>query len=907
MRNHAVIKKSINLYLLIPIIAAALFTSFNFLGFYRAGEYRIYDQFLHIKPPIRENDSLLLLNVDDLAIAKVGMWPWSRSIMADGLILMKEFGAGYAVFDIEYTEESPMGVNSRFLEKELPEIFTREFSSIQENISALFEALAQGAIPLSEAQDFVEQLKGLTDESRRRLMETVNGIARDNDVYLGQAARFFENAFFTVNMLPDKDEDIPQELKDWTINNIPLTNVEVKGEVAESAVDIRPAILPVISNGRGAGFPNIVIDPDGVRRRVDLLIEHQGRYFPQLAFSPLLHWLNSPEVTVMEDKIVLNGARLPDGSVKDIAIPLDEGKRMIINWPKKEFDDSFRQLSYYYLVLHDQQEKALLHNLRLMNEAGYLRYYQGQSGLLDPYEYAESLKNEILEGGDTKGVEEYREVRAYFFEETGNFLKGDAENRILSDLDRLILSDQVPEEYKENYRRIKTDVKEIFSVSRELFDNLTQTRDILEKELKGSFCIIGWTGTATTDRGVNPFDETYDNVGTHASVANTILNQRFLDVLPWWYSAIFALFFTLLTFLIIRNLNPLPSILIGLGFIAALFGGSIAFFLATGIYFPILTPLLSVVVTFLAMTIIKFLSTAKEKTYIRNAFSHYLSADVISELLENPDKLTLGGEKKHITAVFTDVKGFSTISEALDPTDLVKLLNIYLTEMSDTILDIQGTIDKYEGDAIIAFFGAPIDFEDHARRACLAAIRMKKKEALLNQRIIEEKLSPSTLNTRIGINTGEMVVGNMGTARKMDYTIMGNAVNLAARLEGVNKQYGTWILLSESTRNAAGDGLITRRLDRVRVVGIHEPVRLFELVDEEGSLQDSMKEVIDIFHLGLTLFEEKKWDEAGGVFRKVLEIKPDDGPTNTFLKRCNDYQKNPPPQNWDGVFNLAVK
>ena len=192
---------------------------------------------------------------------------------------------------------------------------------------------------------------------------------------------------------------------------------------------------------------------------------------------------------------------------------------------------------------------------------------------------------------------------------------------------------------------------------------------------------------------------------------------------------------------------------------------------------------------------------------MRNAWGHYLSSEVINDLLANPEKLNLGGEKKFITAMFTDVRGFSTISEVLDPTALVHLINLYLTEMSDIILELRGTIDKYEGDAIISFFGAPVDLPDHARRACMAAIRMKRAETALNERFLAEKLAPSALHTRIGINTGEMTVGNMGTPQRMDYTMMGSSVNLAARLEGVNKQYGTWILISEITQDSARAGL----------------------------------------------------------------------------------------------------
>ena len=397
-----------------------------------------------------------------------------------------------------------------------------------------------------------------------------------------------------------------------------------------------------------------------------------------------------------------------------------------------------------------------------------------------------------------------------------------------------------PELWQE-YQSIRAEVEDSFSAIREDIQKLDDIRESLKQELAGAFVIIGQTGISTTDIGVNPFVEEYMNVGTHAAVANTILQGDFLDELPWWVSLLAALLITLVLSVVIRQISPVHSIIFGLLSILAVITADLLVFLATGQYLPILTPLIMVTLTFLTISGIKFIKTEGEKSFLRSAFSRYLSADVIKQIIDNPDRLNLGGEKKILSAIFTDIKGFSTISEQLDPTDLVKLLNEYLTAMSDTILDLRGTIDKYEGDAIIAFFGAPLEMADHGYKACLSAIRMKRLENELNHRFSESGMAPGPLVTRIGINTGEMVVGNMGTLQKMDYTIMGNAVNMAARLEGVNKQYGTWILASELTKNEAGDSFATRQLDRVRVVGIKEPVRLFELVEEHDRIDSNTR------------------------------------------------------------------
>jgi class 3 adenylate cyclase len=292
---------------------------------------------------------------------------------------------------------------------------------------------------------------------------------------------------------------------------------------------------------------------------------------------------------------------------------------------------------------------------------------------------------------------------------------------------------------------------------------------------------------------------------------------------------------------------------------------------------------------------------------LRRAFSTYLSEDVVEEIVSDPTRLQLGGVKRHMTALFTDVMEFTRIAESLPPEYLVDLLNYYLSSMSDIVLDEKGTIDKYEGDAIMAFFGAPIELPDHALRACFAAIRMKQLEKAVNKHVIENGISPSPLLTRIGINSGEMVVGNMGTQKKMNYTIISNAVNLASRLEGVNKQYGSWILASESTIRETEGKILTRKLDRIRVVGINEPVRIYEVLDIASEAGDALNEQVELFHRAHALFEERNWKDAEKLFKLFLSLVPGDPVTSLYLDRCRHFTDNPPEKDWDGVFNLTEK
>jgi adenylate cyclase len=902
---------------LIPAVILAIFAGLNFVSFFQTAEKRVYDLFLHLRPAVEQRDDILFMDVDDTAIANVGLWPWSREYMARGLILLREFDSTYVTFDIEYVDPSPQAVNARYLEQVLPREFDAQFGVVQSDIYGLFDALAQGYISLSDAGDYVDQLAARTEEVRVNLAAAVSSVVQDNDQLLGQAAGFHGQAFFTVNQLREieplssGERARRDELISFIESAVNLDSVEVvDGSKVQHGADLRPTIEPIVSRAAGAGFPNVVVDGDGVRRRIDLVSETNNVFYAQLVTAPLLDWLGDPTVRVEPDKITLVDARLPGAPITtNIEIPLATDGRMLINWPKATFLDSFRHLSYWRLVYHWEVEDEIVDRLRAMDESNFLFFYEGGDQILPLYDFAESLQADVVAGGDRSQIADWREYRQVFFEEVGAFLSSSAEQDLIAELDAAIDSGELSDDLVQTYGFIKEDAQSIFAETREKYDLFMENRQVLQDEVANSFVIIGWTGTSTTDIGVNPFEQEYMNVGTHAAVLNTILNETFLDDLQWWVPFVIAVVLSFLVVLLISKRKPSVALIIGFGAVILILAIGVVLFITTGIYMNILTPLLSVFITFIVLTGINFLNENKEKQVIRNAFNHYLSADVINEVLSDPQKLGLGGEKKNITALFTDVQGFSTISEAISPDQLVHLLNKYLTEMCDIILDVRGTIDKFEGDAIIAFFGAPIEMEDHPARACRAAVAMKKLEERLNVEFLGQKLTPSPLLTRIGINSGDMVVGNMGTATRMDYTMMGHNVNLAARLEGVNKQYGTWILVSEQTYKDTGRDFSWRKLDRVRVVGITQPVRLYELIDlrEEVDRNQNLIDKLRTFNTGLTAFEGKEWGEAEKNFKIVMDEYPEDGPAKYYLDRARKFKKTAPSLDWDGVFNLTKK
>jgi adenylate cyclase len=294
----------------------------------------------------------------------------------------------------------------------------------------------------------------------------------------------------------------------------------------------------------------------------------------------------------------------------------------------------------------------------------------------------------------------------------------------------------------------------------------------------------------------------------------------------------------------------------------------------------------------------------KEKRRIRSEFGQYLPPEVVRRLLLNPQLVE--PRKTEITVMFSDIRGFTTISEKLDAQDLATFLNLYLSDMTRIVFNRQGTLDKYIGDAVMAFWGAPFEEPGHSDRACQSALDMMKRvRELQNQWEADGK---PRMDIGIGLNTGVASVGRMGSSLRYGYTALGDTVNLSSRLEGLNKDYGTHILANESTYRASKDsGFAFRELDLIRVKGKLQPVTIYELIGRPADVTDDTMEILSRFTAARALYQARKWQEAQNAFQSILEKWPTDGPSRTYWKRCQEYLFDEPPLNWDGVFTMDHK
>ena len=422
--------------------------------------------------------------------------------------------------------------------------------------------------------------------------------------------------------------------------------------------------------------------------------------------------------------------------------------------------------------------------------------------------------------------------------------------------------------------------------------------------IDGKIALIGEVAEVAHDQFETPVGNIF-GVEVIANSIATILRSGPLKAASLGLELLLG-FLLLALFLCTRLIQaPLPrnslSIAVMLLYVLLTFYTYISF----GLVFSMSYLLIASVFSLLCINIRFYLAEMGQKTQIREMFGQYLSPKVVEDLVDDPSKIQLGGEEREMTAFFSDIQGFSAISERLTPTELVQLLNDYLTDMCDIIISSEGTVDKFEGDAIMAFWGAPTRQSDHAQRACFAAIDMNNRLIELRVKAVQEGITPLTV--RMGVNTGQMVVGNMGSSQRMNYTIMGDAVNLASRLEGANKAYGSGMMISESTYRSCEEDIDVRELDRIMVVGKSEPVTVYQLLSRKNQTTGADADLVDQFSKGLEFYKAGDFRLAKSEFSSCLEIFADDGPALTYISRCQAFADNPPDADWDGVYRLTEK
>jgi adenylate cyclase len=420
--------------------------------------------------------------------------------------------------------------------------------------------------------------------------------------------------------------------------------------------------------------------------------------------------------------------------------------------------------------------------------------------------------------------------------------------------------------------------------------------------------LVGATAIGIHDLRTTPFSPVYPGMEIHATVIDNILTQNFI-ARPRW-SKVYDLLAIITLGALIGILLPRMGALKGLLCAAALIVLHIFIgrwlFVHAGVWLNMVYPLLALATNYTALTVYAYVTEERERRKIKGAFMHYVAPVVIEEMLKDPARLKLGGDEKVLTVLFSDLQGFTSHSERYTPHEMIELLSEYYARMTEQIFAYQGMLKEYVGDELMAIFGAPLEQLDHAERACAAALAMREHRHTLRE--AWTKLGRPPLIARTGINSGLMLVGNLGSQYRFAYGVLGDHVNLGSRLEGLNKVYGTEILIGENTAQLVEKSFLLREIDLVRVVGREQAVRIYELLAAANVPFPLAKEkALRSYAAGLGAYRQQCWDEALGLFKEASALWPADGPSRIMAERCQIYQKAPPPEEWEGVFEALYK
>lgn len=422
---------------------------------------------------------------------------------------------------------------------------------------------------------------------------------------------------------------------------------------------------------------------------------------------------------------------------------------------------------------------------------------------------------------------------------------------------------------------------------------------------KDKIVFVGATAAALFDMKAIPFASQIPGVMLHANIVDNLLHGNFMEEVSPETTVLYVLLVGLILGLALPRVSTWNKLLI----FFVVVGGGVALglwlFSSRNIVLHMVPPLFTGLACYAGLLFYQVVVEEREKRKIKGSFKQYLSPKIIDIITKDPSKLKLGGEERRVTIFFLDIAGFTTMSESLHPNQLVEVMNDCLSQFSKIIFQHDGLINKYIGDCIMAFWNAPADQPKHATQACLAALDCVKALTDINKRF-QDKGLPS-IDCRVGINTGIVVVGNMGSYERFDYTVMGDAVNLASRLEGANKQYNSRIMISDTTFELAKADIEARDLDLIRVKGKKEPRKVFELLCRKGEMSSAQEKGRDLYHEGLRLYRDQKFEEALDTFQEVVNFLPGDHLTYVYQERARTFKINPPPPSWDGVFELKTK
>ncbi len=896
--------------LLLGFLAAALVVAGFLKGLDRRAELQFLDfRFRHVSSAPANGD-IVHVDIDDNSLAEIGRWPWPRENLAGIISVLDECGAKTIAVDILLPEPQKIRYVS-----EAADISNSPLAGIDADRTptaviddgVLAETLAAKKNVFLSVHAELDPAGSETGDDFAKIAELV---AADPAVSLETVLK---------KVLPDADPSAHTPRQDA----VEQAYMQCRAEVAMKrlAVHVATSVCPPVREGRiippfvifaerveHCGFVTFQPDVDGVLRRVPLLVGSNGACYPQLGLAVAADELGGK----------IDGAF---GAVKLAGrdIVTDSDKTMLINWQSPENSPKHVSVSLPYAVwrqrqcIKKNQDTAVRMYLELGQEFGVMEMFDLASA------WAEAHK--ALAAAETQW---YRATLAAPADAPAAYEALKKQRQAAAEADRKILSAgrEMLKKFDEHLANIEADRREEFVAFRKKLDDiensfapLRKNADEMMEKLRslvaGRICLVGSTATGAADFVVTPMGERVPGVQVHANVLNTILSGSFVHKPPLWVSlAVIIAAGAAVSFVTayrpVWQAGPAAILLAG-GYVAANF----LIFAKSSYWVILVAPLAAMAASFVLVTAYRQLTEERAKRRIKSLFANALSPALVDRLIADPSMARLGGEKRVLTCYFSDLAGFTATAERLGEQRTVRLLNRYFDRMSEIIQDNHGGyLNKFLGDGIFVFFGAPVLQDDHAARAVAAAVAAQTEVDKLNETLGDEFFGVR-IACRIGMATGEVMVGNCGSSTRMDYTAIGDCVNLASRLESANKFFGTRILAAESTWLACGSGerekLLVRPLGRIRVVGKTEAVGIFDILGRRDELTADMPdaaEKCENFARGVELFRAGRFSEAAAIFEQSAI--GDDAAAKVLIGLSGGYAASPP-AGWDGVIELTEK
>jgi adenylate cyclase len=832
---------------------------------------------------------LALLAIDDRSIEEIGRWPWSREKIAFVVQKMMDYGAKAIGFDIVFSEpQEAVTCNANDVQPD---------DSLAQVFSKYSDRLVLGSFAEDDSRDSIQTFRPFQDYCRNLAFKRANSEKFIKITNLSFVVDDIADPFVDLNfnLLFDRTKEQKESMGPDLFDLIEKDTMEkfLKNQTAGKT-------LATLSSRETNKLKYQIEDAnfkycEGWLEKNDRFLEASGNIYKEIfKQSPLLKDLALPDAIKKFMSLVK-------------AHPVSQRSHWTINI------DKLQENSTYTAGFNAEQDsdgtirKASLF-FRTGNKTG-LSFVPSLP--LETYLVSKGYRADIEIANDPKFAEQ-KVISKFLIKDPSQ----DPEVEVAS------VPVDTQGRMKINYSGGKN--MYVHFPAKELFND-NPTAEILQAEyipsekrwlsavknvnkadfIKGRSFIFGATAVGVYDLRVTPFEKNFPGPETHLNTMGNLFQRNFIQTSANEERVMLP---SLIAVGLIMGLGLAHAGAI-LGFVITALS-ALAIFMVDqylfnqGIAATMALPAILALSLYVILTFYKYFTEERKKKHLRSTFSKYVSPAIVDEILKDPENIELGGKKYKMSVFFSDVRGFTTISEKLDPQKLSEVLNMYLTPMTDIVFANKGTLDKYMGDAVMAFFGAPIHYPDHAIYACRCALQSIEKLKELRQQFKAQGLPE--IDIGIGVNTGEMSVGNMGSNTVRSYTVMGDSVNLGSRLEGINKEYGTRIIISEFTYEDVKDNFTAREVDWVRVKGKYKPVRIFELICE-GAPPESTGSMVAKFNAGFTYYHEKKFTEAKICFEEALAILPTDPVAKLYIERCTDYLETPPPDNWDGVYVMKTK